>query len=256
MSVPAPIADSAAPRIIKARAAEGIGTPVAFNYRDLEEACHEQYTAAHEQSQQLLANTQQEAERLRREAIEAGRKAGYQDGLKSAEKHIAERVDSLASERLAQQLETVLPAVRQLAEQLVREQERWVARWEQDAVRFAVAIAEKLLRRTLAVDPSSADAIIGETLRIAAGTPIVNVRISSLDVERLGRNVELLAAACGRLGEAQIVGDANIPPGGCLVETQHGHIDGRLDTMLERIASELCDNTGTISSADARVPPQ
>ena len=243
MTSPALSSSHDAPRIIKARAAEGIGTPVAFNYRDLEEACHEQLVAAQEQSQQLLARTQSEAERLRREAIEAGRKAGYQEGIRSAEAHIGERVDRLASERLAQQLETVLPAVRQLAEQLVREQERWVAQWEKDAVRLAVAIAERLLHRTLAADPSAADAIIAETLRIAAGTPIMKVRMSALDVERLGANVEHLLSNVGRLGEAQIVGDMKILPGGCLIETHHGHIDGRLETMLERIASELCDDT-------------
>jgi flagellar assembly protein FliH len=237
------------PRVIKARAAEGIGTPVAFNYKDLEVACHEQFAVVQEQSQQLLEHTQNEANRLRREALDAGRKAGYQDGIKSAETHIAERVDRLATERLAQQLETVLPAVRQLAEQLVREQERWIARWEHDAVRLAVAIAEKLLHRTLAADPSAADAIIAETLRVAAGTPVVKVRMSPLDVERLGANVERLNATVGRLGEAQIVADANISPGGCLIETQHGHIDGRLDTMLERIASELCDDSVSNSSS-------
>jgi flagellar assembly protein FliH len=255
MTSPALSSQRDSPRIIKARAAEGIGTPVAFNYRDLEEACHEQFAVVQEQSQQLLARTQNEAERLRREAIEAGRKAGYQDGIKAAEAHVAERVERLATERLAQQLETVLPSVRHLAEQLVVEQKRWIARWEKDAVRLAVAIAEKLLRRTLAADPCAADGLIAETLRVAAGTPVVKVRLSPLDVERLGTNIEHLTATVGRLGEAQIVGDAKIPPGGCLVETPHGLIDGRLDTMLERIAAELCDETDSNSPSVRSVSP-
>ncbi len=77
--------------------------------------------------------------------------------------------------------------------------------------------------------------------------------MSPLDIERIGANVERLNATVGRLGEAQIVADANVPPGGCLIETQHGHIDGRLDTMLQRIASELCDDTLTNSSSVATV---
>ncbi|MBA3314159.1 MAG: FliH/SctL family protein [Planctomycetota bacterium] len=245
MPAPATSSTGNSPRIIKARAASGLGTPIAFNYRDLQEACDEHLAELRDNSQQLLDATTAEAERLRREAAEAGRKAGYQDGLKAAEAHIAERVERMASERLAQQLETVLPAVRQLADHLVLEQDRWVARWEREAVHLAVAIAEKLLHCTLRADPSAADAMIADALRVAAGSPMLIVRIAPLDFERLGGAVERIAEAVGRLGETAIVGDARVTPGGCLIETKHGQIDARLETMLTRIASELCSETSS-----------
>jgi flagellar assembly protein FliH len=243
------------PRIVKARAALGLGTPIAFNYRDLQDACDEHLAEVRAQSQKVLDATTADTERIRREAIDAGRRAGYQEGLKAAEQHVAERVARLAAERLAQQLETVLPAVRQLADHLVRQQDHWVARWERDALRLSVAIAEKLLHRTLAADPANADAMIADTLRIAAGTPAITVRLAPADLERLGENVGQLVSTIEKLGEAQVVGDARVAPGGCVVETRHGQIDGRLETMLERIAAELCGDASHADDAKSEGSP-
>ena len=64
------------------------------------------------------------------------------------------------------------------------------------------------------------------------------------DVEAARRGAEaegdleagLRGTACG---EAELVYDETITPGGCQIETQHGAIDARMETQLERIASEL-----------------
>lgn len=239
-------ADGQTPRIVKSHLANGFGTPIAFNYEDLRRACDEHLTGVRERSRQIISDTAEEARRLRDAASEAGRRDGYRDGLKSAEAEIEKRVEQRTAERLAEQLATVLPAVRQLGEQLQLERDRCVARWEGEAVRLAVAIAEKLLKRSLAVDPGAADRLIAETLRMAASSPELSVKLSPVDYERLGGSVTTLAEAIGRLGKTEVVADPAIDPGDSLVETRHGRVDGRLATMLQRIGDEL---TGTTDSA-------
>jgi flagellar assembly protein FliH len=229
----------ASPRIVKAPEASGLGLPVAFNFSDLRRACDDHLTAVAERSRRIVGDAAAESDRIRREAADAGRREGHQAGLKAAEAEVAARVERLAAERLGQQLETVLPAVRALADELRLERDRWIARWEADAVRLAVAISEKLLRRAVAADPAVADGLIAETLRLAAGSPKLTVRLAPLDHERLGGSVAVLAAAVGQLGETEVMADPSVGPGGCVVETRHGRIDGRLETQLERIASEL-----------------
>lgn len=238
MSLDAQAAD-AAPRIVKAQAVGPLGTPVAFNYADLRRACDDHLNEVRERSRRLIGDAAGEAERIRRGAAEAGRKQGYEDGLKAAEAAVAARVDRLASERLASHLETLLPAIRRLTDELRLEKDRCLARWEADAIRLAVAVAEKLLRRSIAADPAVADRLIGETLRLAAGVPQLTIKLSPADRERLGGAVASLVGAVGKFGSADVVADPSITPGGCVAETRYGRIDGRLETQLERIASEL-----------------
>jgi flagellar assembly protein FliH len=232
-------AADAAPRIVKAQAAGPLGTPVAFNYSDLRLACDIHLSDVREQSRRLVGDAAGEAEAIRRSAAEAGRKQGYEDGLRTAEAAVAARVDRLAAERLASHLETLLPAIHRLTDELRLEKDRCLARWEGDAIRLAIAVAEKLLHRSISTDPAAADRLIGETLRLAAGVPQLTIKLSPIDRERLGDSVESLVGAAGKFGAAEVVADKSITPGGCVVETRHGRIDGRLETQLERIASEL-----------------
>src|SRR3712207_2792684 len=103
-----PSLDSGSQRIVKAHAAQSLGAAVAFNYEDLRRACDAHLAEVRIQSRRLIEETGVEADRLRREASEAGRRDGYRDGLKAAEVELDARVERLAAERLEQQLETVL----------------------------------------------------------------------------------------------------------------------------------------------------
>ena len=228
-----------APRIVKAHAAASLGAAAAFNLEDLQRACDAHLDEVRERSRRLVVEAASEADRVRAEAAEAGRRDGYRDGIKKAEAEIASRVEQLAGERLAEGLETVLPAVRRLADDLRLARDRWTARWEVEAVRLAVAIAEKLLRRTLAAEPAAADALLADTLRLAAAAPRLTVRLSRVDFDRLGGSLNALRDAVGRLGEVELTPDDILTPGDCTVETRHGGVDGRIDTQLERIVGEL-----------------
>jgi flagellar assembly protein FliH len=48
-----------------------------------------------------------------------------------------------------------------------------------------------------------------------------------------------MLAACG---EAEIIADKSLTRGGCVIETQHGQIDARIETILDRIVAELLEN--------------
>ena len=55
-------------------------------------------------------------------------------------------------------------------------------------------------------------------------------------IER-GQIVESLTSCA----DAKLVPDAQALRGGCRIETRHGEIDARVETMLHRIAEELVD---------------
>ena len=79
---------------------------------------------------------------------------------------------------------------------------------------------------------------------LAAGNPQIRVKLHPDDLAHLGDGAAEVVRTLAACGEATLVPDASLSPGGCLVETQHGIIDARLETQLDRIVSELVGDEG------------
>jgi flagellar assembly protein FliH len=83
--------------------------------------------------------------------------------------------------------------------------------------------------------------MIREALELAAGTPRIKLRLHPEDATQFGSlaaETETILSSCG---EAQIVPDPALTRGSCIIETQHGTIDARIETLLARIVSELLE---------------
>ena len=138
-------------------------------------------------------------------------------------------------------LATTLPAMKSAAEKLVIERDRWLTEWEATAVRLAAAIAERLIKRRLELNPDLAREMIRSALQLAVGTPQIRLRLNPEDASLLGEHAAEVVRALAACGDAQIVPDHGLSRGSCVVQTQHGTIDARLETLLQRIVSELLE---------------
>jgi flagellar assembly protein FliH len=234
-----PIPDSS--RLIKARVARNLGGPAMFNFEDLRQQCEEYIESARRQKEQLIAEARAEADEIRRRAHAEGVAAGQRDGLDSARQLVDGRAAEIAVRETQEQLRTVLPAFYAAVRGLEIERDRWVAAWETAAVKLSAAIAGKILRHELSRQPQLALPIIREALQLAAGQPHVRLHLHPQDLEQLHECGTQAADRLSAVGEAILVPDENIARGGCLIETRHGIIDARLETQLERIASELLE---------------
>ena len=125
------------------------------------------------------------------------------------------------------------------AEALVLERDRWLGEWEATAIQLSVAIAEKLIRRELGLKPEISSDILFKMLELAAGQRQIKLRIHPDDLKFLGNHPEEVIRSMASCGDATLVADEAISRGGCVIETDHGTIDARLETQLERITAEL-----------------
>lgn len=228
-----------ATRVLKASDVRGIGSHVVFNYEDIQRQCQERLKEATRQAKGILEEGQQEAAVIRQRAEEAGRAIGRQEGLKDAEREIASRSEELAEQKATQRIRTLLPAIESAAKQVASNRERWLAEWEASAVQLSVAIAGRILRAELATDPERARGMIADALQTAAGSTQLRVRLHPDDVAMLGDRAADVVKSLASCGEASVVADETLERGGSVVETQHGVIDARLETQLERILLEL-----------------
>lgn len=157
--------------------------------------------AAKQEAQSLLET----AVRERDERLEAGRKQGYREGLAQWDEA-----------RVA----------------LLRAREAADARYEGELVRLSVRIAEKIIGEELRTRPETVVDIVRECLRGIRNQQNLTVRVSPGEREEVQRQVASLHSAIALGGSLQVVADPAVLTGGCIVESERGIVDARLQTQL------------------------
>ena len=202
--------------IIKANDCRAEIPGVAFSFDDL---------AA--EAKKYLEEVRDQAEEIRKEAAIEGRKAGERAVEETVEKQLAARFD------------TLMPAIRKVVEDIQHAKQDWLTHWEKSGVHLAAAIAERLIRRELSARPEITLELLREALELSAGSPRLRVLMNPADHETLASRAQSLIEELSAVGEAQLIADEQISPGGCRVETRFGVIDQQFEAQLARIEEEL-----------------
>jgi flagellar assembly protein FliH len=200
---------------------------VAFSFADMRGQASDYLDTVRQEAAKIVQQAHRDAERIRRQADIAGRKAAEA------------AVERALEEKVAQRMELLIPALEELVKQIDDAKGEILSRWERTAVSVIVAIAQRVIRRALVQQPEIALDLIAEALRLAAGAADVTVRVSPADYENMRPQIERLGATLNRLAPSQIVADAAISIGGCRVETRFGSIDQQIESQLQRIEQEL-----------------
>jgi flagellar assembly protein FliH len=202
-------------------------TASTFNFDDMQSRADDYVRQVREQAAKIVAEAQKQAEQIR--------KTAELEGLKAARRaHDAE-----VAADTAKRMETLAPALRTAVDELQISKQAWLAHWERTAVGLARRIAERILRRELAVDYELPLRLVRESLELAVGADGVQLVLNPADLAKLGASVDKLVREFSRMGKVDVVGDERVAPGGCRLETRHGSIDQQLATQLQRIEDEL-----------------
>lgn len=201
--------------------------PVAFSFADMRGQADNYLETVRSEAAKIVQQAHRDAEKIRREAEVAGRKAA---------EAAAERV---LDEKVSKRMTTIIPALEQLVKQINDAKGELQSHWERSALQVSTAIAARIIRRELKHDPQIAVVSIAEALRLAAGTAEIKLRLNPTDYENLGPQIERLAATLCQLSPNQIVADDTITAGGCRVETRFGTVDQQIEAQLRRIEEDL-----------------
>jgi flagellar biosynthesis/type III secretory pathway protein FliH len=169
---------------------------------------------AHEEARRIVEGAQAELARLRDQARQEGFAAGRQEGLASVTELLVR-----ARAEVARKSDESEPGLR----------------------RLAVRIAEKVLGAELRQDPAAVVAVVRTALAAARGRRELVIRVHPDDVAAMTGARPRLAEALARHAELVVRGDTSIARGGCLIDSEVGTIDGRLDVQLAAIERALCE---------------
>jgi flagellar assembly protein FliH len=200
---------------------------IAFNLHDISQEADRYLDQVRVKAAQIVVEAQKQAEAVRRQAEAEGKEAA----MRAAERVLEEKV--------GKRMESLLPALDQVVQKLTDARQSWLRHWEKSTVHLACAIAEKITRHTLGDQPDVTVDLVREALEMAAGSPVLEIRMNPADVESLGSHVGRLAAQFGGLASLKVTSDPSITLGACRIDMQHGSIDQQFEAQLKRIEAEL-----------------
>ncbi|MGI5818242.1 MAG: FliH/SctL family protein [Armatimonadota bacterium] len=108
-------------------------------------------------------------------------------------------------------------------------------------VRIAVEVARRIVRRELQTDPGLTARTVGAALDQIATASETRVRVHPLDARLLKSTIREIVPAPDEAASLQIIPDGSIERGGCVVESDRGIVDARLQTQFEEMQGRLLD---------------
>ncbi|MBS1150480.1 MAG: flagellar assembly protein FliH [Myxococcaceae bacterium] len=110
---------------------------------------------------------------------------------------------------------------------------------EKDIIELAIKIAAKIIGRDLERDPEIITEICATATEHARAAKAMILRVNPKDGALLREKKPKLMEQIGRTLELAIRDDADIEPGGCLIQTEFGTIDAQLKTQFDMLRNVL-----------------
>jgi flagellar biosynthesis/type III secretory pathway protein FliH len=170
----------------------------------------------------ILAAAEAQREAVRQQAWQEG----YEDGTLAARQAMAAEVEALRS----------------IVANAKLENREFLRGAEQKVLELSLAIAQKVIQKEIAVEPSTVVQPILEAVESIEASSVTRVRVNP-------ENVELLTpywTSEGGLSDRKIelVPDNRVQSGGCIVETKMGVVDAQIETKLLEIEKAFFSAAG------------
>jgi len=172
------------------------------------------------EAQGILKEARTSAEHIERQAYEEGFLQGQKDGREVGERSLEQQV---------QQFQDLVNA-------LLREKEELYRRREKELVDLVVLISRKIVVRELKMQPEAIQEIVAAGFKLLADTEDIKLHINPQDHELL----QWAPQEAWPPG-VEMVPDGTISPGGFLMKTGTGEIDGTLKNRWATVAQLVQD---------------
>ena len=175
-----------------------------------------------------IVSAQQEAARILEEAEEFA--AEIRREAQTAAENLKTEAYAQGTENALTEFERNLSESREIREKVWRETEK-------DLLRLAVRLAERIVGREIEKDDKTVVEIISTALQNARQQEKLTVRVNPKDLPTIEKQTERFSS--GRIQFIDFVADPRVASTGCLIESEVGTIDARLETQLRVLKRAL-----------------
>jgi flagellar assembly protein FliH len=152
-------------------------------------------------------------------------KTAYENGFRQGEKagmELAER-----------KIEAVMKRYSEAILELGRHRSLLYGQIEGEVVRLAIAVAKKIVHREIEVDPDIIQTLVRVALSHVAEKSAVTIHLNPVDYNYLLERRGELSQSEGR--EISLLADKSVERGGCLIQTNCGDIDARIEEEFREV---------------------
>jgi len=188
------------------------------------EEAHKIITEAKEAAGLIEASAAEEAVSVREDALEQG----YQEGIAKAVLEKQAEMDQMREENI------------RILEEAQLERLKIINTSEEIIVKMALAIAKKIVDKEITEIPDITKNIVSKIMEQLGDSEAFKIFVSSRDFEFLAEE-----SARNQLGQSggklQIKSDSRITDGGCIIDSDLGIVDARLETRITAIENALLE---------------
>jgi len=130
-----------------------------------------------------------------------------------------------------------IAAFQKIVDELAGQGRRLRGEGERDMVKLAVAIARRILRREIALDPEVVLGLVKAAFAKLESRETHRLRVSPSDAALLREHRQSLSLPPA----VEIVDDGSLSQGSAIFETARGNLDASIDTQLGEIERGLAD---------------
>lgn len=181
--------------------------------------------AARDEAAQIVGQAEKDKDIIEKAAFEKG----TLEAQAAFETEVAERVEAQA-DILREELAATIEQISSMAGEIT-------VRVETEVVELALEIAKKIVGREVSRDRDIICALVKIALGKLHNRSIAEVRLNPEDFLFVQTHREKL----GFRGALELVEDASITVGGCLIHTETGDIDARIESQFDEIAFGLLE---------------
>lgn len=233
-----------------------------LDLRDLQSQADRLKAYATAEAERIIADARAEREKLLSDAREVGHAEGVAQGLEEgrAKGHETGKAEAIAE--MHDRLVALEHAWTHALDELLGARERFMQEARIAAVELAVAIAERVTKRTIEADPETVVRQVAEALQLVAAGSRVIIEVHPDDHAAIERALPAMFRRMARSEHAELVEDASLDPGSCVIRNPDcGSIDASVRVQLDRIAetllpADLLEDRSRDASSDSESAPK
>jgi flagellar biosynthesis/type III secretory pathway protein FliH len=150
-----------------------------------------------------------------RKGLVQGEKSGFESGLKK--------------------IEPLLHSLQEAILQCTRIRKETYVRIEEEVVDLALAVAKKVICREVQTDRNIVIDVVREALAKVAEAGRIKIKMNPAELKFINEMKTHLADMVQQFDHAVFEADEGVPSGGCIIETDSGAIDARIEQQLQAV---------------------
>jgi flagellar assembly protein FliH len=166
------------------------------------------------------------------EKIQLEKEQAYRSGFEDGQE--------MARDELKEEQKKFIQLFSNLIEELTRQKKGYLKSAEKEIIRLSLKIASKVIQGKIETDKKFILSNLRHILKLLSDKSRIVIRLNPADLEVVSKFSKEQKSSEG-IKELVLEEDEGISRGGCLVSSESGHIDGRIETQLEIIGRALLD---------------